>query len=213
QLAKGASLLLPNSESEYQRFVKAYNIERPCRVIYNGVDPEIFSQENINLPEKRDSNTVLCVARIEGKKNQLNLIKALNNTEFNVILIGKPAPNHLAYYNECREVAAPNIRFLGFLPLDQLIKHYRQAKVHILPSWNETTGLSSLEAAWYGCNIVITDKGDTEEYFGGDAFYCDPADPESIHSAVQKAAFVAHNDNLKNKIISKYNWQAAANST
>ncbi len=213
QLAKAASLLLPNSESEYRRFVKAYNIERPYRVIYNGVDPEIFSQEDVDIPDKRDSKTVLCVARIEGKKNQLNLIKALNNTEFNVILIGKPAPNHLGYYNECKEAAAPNIKFVGFLPLDQLIVRYRQAKVHVLPSWNETTGLSSLEAAWYGCNIVITDKGDTEEYFGDDAFYCDPADPKSIYIAILKASCAPHNDNLKNKILSKYNWQAAAVAT
>jgi len=36
---------------------------------------------------------VLCIARIEGIKNQLNLIKALNDTEFNVLLIGSHAPN------------------------------------------------------------------------------------------------------------------------
>jgi len=38
-------------------------------------------------------------------------------------------------------------------------------QVHMLPSWFETTGLSSIEAAVMHCNIVITDKGDTREYF------------------------------------------------
>lgn len=143
----------------------------------------------------------------------MNLIRALNNTEFNLTIIGKPAPNHLRYYNECKQTAASNIKFLGFVPLDQLIDHYIEAKVHVLPSWNETTGLSSLEAAWYGCNIVITDKGDTLEYFEDDAFYCDPSDPESIYNAIQKASSAPYSDALKNKIISKYNWQTAAVST
>src|SRR5665213_2036685 len=95
QLAIGAALLLPNSKSEYVRFAKAYKIECPYRVIYNGIDPDIFNVGANNLPGQKDPQSVLCVARIEGKKNQLNLIKALNNTEFNLTLIGKPAPNHM----------------------------------------------------------------------------------------------------------------------
>ena len=39
-----------------------------------------------------------------------------------------------------------------------------------------------------GCNIVITEKGFTREYFGDDAFYCEPGDPESIYNAVENAA-------------------------
>ncbi len=57
-----------------------------------------------------------------------------------------------------------------------------------MPSWFETTGLSSLEAAAMGCNIVITRKGDAYEYFGDYAYYCDPESPDSIFKAIEKAA-------------------------
>ena len=85
--------------------------------------------------------------------------------------------------------------------------------MHVLPSWFETTGLSSLESAASGCNIVITDKGDTAEYFGQYAYYCDPASADSILEAVTKAAAAPVNKALSELITSKYTWQQAARQT
>jgi glycosyltransferase involved in cell wall biosynthesis len=213
KLAKGAKLLLPNSHNEYTRFAKAYHLQMPYEVIYNGIDLDIFKDEDSSLPIKRDDKNVICVARIEGKKNQLNLIKALNNTEFALTLIGKPAPNHIKYFEECKSIAAANIKFIDFLPQEKLSAFYKQAKVHVLPSWNETCGLSSLESAYNGCNLVITDKGDTEEYFGNNALYCNPANTKSIYEAIKKASEIPTNDALKRKILETYNWENAAKDT
>jgi len=212
KVAGNAAYILPNSESEHKRFVAHYDIRRPYKVVYNGIDPEIFSAP----PSKyylQDTLQVLCVARIEGNKNQLNLIKALNNTQFKLKLVGKPAPNHTRYYNECKKAAAGNVSFEDFMPQEQLTEEYVSAKVHVLPSWNETCGLSSIEAAYHNCNIVITDKGDTVEYFGAKAWYCDPADPESIYKAIVAAAIAPVNIELREKINDTYNWERAATDT
>jgi glycosyltransferase involved in cell wall biosynthesis len=211
-IAGKAALMLPNSQNEYQRFSKHYHISCAYRVIYNGIDPEVFLQKKPN--QSRNEKLVLCVARIEGMKNQLKLIKALNNTEYTLYLIGKPAPNHLEYYETCKKIAASNIHFIGFQAQEELAKYYHEAKVHVLPSWNETCGLSSLEAAYNGCNIVITDKGDTREYYDKNAWYCDPADISSIFQAVDKAAKAPCNTTcLLEKIEKRYNWQKAALDT
>jgi glycosyltransferase involved in cell wall biosynthesis len=101
----------------------------------------------------------------------------LNNSKYTLLLVGSPAPNQKSYYNECRRIAAENIFFYDHVPQEELISYYKRAKVHALPSWFETCGLSSLEAAAMGCNVMITDKGYTREYFGNDAFYCEPGDP------------------------------------
>jgi glycosyltransferase involved in cell wall biosynthesis len=93
------------------------------------------------------------------------------------------------------------------------VRYYERAKVHVLPSWFETTGLSSVEAAVMGCSIVITDKGDTREYFGNEAFYCDPADPKQILSAVEKASKAPFNESLRQKILKQYTWKQAAIQT
>ena len=99
------------------------------------------------------------------------------------------------------------------MPQNELVEYYERARVHILPSWFETTGLSSVEAAVMGCNIVITDKGDTREYFENEAFYCDPADPKSILNAVEKASKAPLNENLRQKILKNYTWKQAALQT
>jgi glycosyltransferase involved in cell wall biosynthesis len=210
EILQSANAILPNSESEYKRVIKNYTCKVRHKVVPNGINPALFKADTTIV---KDNNLVLCVARIEGIKNQLNLIKALNNTRFRLILIGAPAPNQTAYYDECVAEAAGNVSFINHIPQNELVKYYGEAKVHILPSWFETTGLSSIEAAAMRCNIVITDKGDTREYFGNYAQYCDPALPASILQAVEQASEAKFNEGLRDKILKQYTWQQAASQT
>ena len=94
-----------------------------------------------------------------------------------------------------------------------MVGYYKRAKVHALPSWFETCGISSLEAAAMGCNVAITEKGYTREYFGDDAFYCDPGDPESIFRGIETAAKSDCKKELQEKICHYYTWQHAAATT
>jgi len=201
-----ATLLLPNSDSEYKRLARQYPCETPHVVVPNGVDTHLFSFDS---KIEKDPWLVICVARVEGIKNQVNLIRALRNTRFKLVIIGSVALNQTSYYHTCRKIATGNIQFIEHLPQQELVSYYQKAKVHVLPSWFETTGLSSLEAAVMGCNIVITDKGDTREYFGNDAIYCDPGSPESIYQMVEKAASLPGNKSLQKKIMEQYSWKQA----
>jgi glycosyltransferase involved in cell wall biosynthesis len=212
-VANKASLLLPNSHSEYNRFVKKYNIETPYFKIPNAIDILTFSK-NIK-PNNKFKNHVLCVGRIEGRKNQLNLIKALKDTDLLLTIIGKPSPNHIAYFSECIKLIEENdnMFYIEHIEHIQLASIYKSAKVHVLPSWFETTGLSSIEAAIMECNIVITPKGDTQEYFKDFAYYCQPDDINSIKNAVLKAFYEPYNSALKELILEKYVWEQTAKQT
>ncbi len=210
-LLRLSDVLLPNSGNEYRRLVSGYGIERNCVVVPNAIDPTVFKKE-LEYRNKQN-NLVLCVGRIDGLKNQLNLIRALTGSEFELLIIGKPAPNHVSYYNECRKMAGENVRFLAETEQSELVKYYQRAGVHVLPSWFETTGLSSLEAAAMGCRIVITRKGDTEDYFGDNAFYCEPDQPESILNAVRRAAGAPLNENFRVTIYAEYVWEVTARKT
>jgi glycosyltransferase involved in cell wall biosynthesis len=205
-----AALILPNSKLEYAQLAE-YGVPLPgFMLVPNGIDPNLF---NWNSDQYKEANLVLCVARIEGLKNQLNLIKALNNTQYQLVVIGNAAPNQLPYYQECRKQAAANITFIQQLPQEALAAWYQKASIHILPSWFETCGLSTLEAAVMGCRVVITDKGYTREYFEQEAAYCDPASPQSIREAVETAATTPGTDTLRKKILDQYTWQQAACKT
>ncbi len=210
EILRNANLILPNSESENRRIQQNYSTDGEYLVVPNGIDPALFKIRGTN---KKDANLVISAARIEGIKNQLSLIRALNNTRFRLLIIGAAAPNQPDYYNECRRIAAANVVFIDRVPQEKLVEYYKEAKVHALPSWFETTGLSSIEAAAMGCNIVITDKGDTREYFGDEAFYCDPSDSQSILAAVEKASAAPPAEKLRKKIMEQYTWKQAATQT
>lgn len=204
-----AKLLLPNSHSEYNRLKAHYKIEHEYEVIPNAIDPGLFTGEKA----PKDPKLILCVGRIEGIKNQLNLIRAVKGTDYQLILIGKASPNQQGYYELCKTEAGTNVQFIDAMPQQELLNYYRKAKVHVLASWFETTGLSSLEAAAMGCNVVITDKGDTSEYFENYAYYCDPVSPASIFAAINKAAADPASYSLVEKIFSKYVWSETALKT
>lgn len=206
-----AAILLPNSVSEYRRLAEKYQLERPYHVVPNGIDADVAARSG--TVNSKYEGAVLCVARIEGRKNQLNLIRALNGTDYKLIIHGKHSPNHEAYYQACRTIAGPNVHFSEWLTEEELYEMYHSSKVHVLASFFETTGLSSLEAAVMGCNIVITDKGDTRDYFGDNAWYCNPEDADSIRAAVDAAYSAPYNESFREQILKYYTWERAAAET
>lgn len=208
-LLKKCAYLLPNSQSEYLRLQRDFKHTGTHAVVPNAVDTQMFPYKE----NKAQKNTVLCVARFEPRKNQLKVIEALNNTGFQVTFVGAPAPNHIAYYQKCKTIAADNIRFVDFVPQKALTDLYHRHKVHILASWFETTGLSSLEAAACGCNVVVAPNGDTKDYFENFAFYCSPDSTDSIFEAVQKASETPSNAAFHKQITNCYNWNETANKT
>lgn len=50
----------------------------------------------------------------------------------------------------------PNIQYIESVENSKLYQLYKVCKVSVLPSWFETPGLVSLEAAAMGCNIVVS---------------------------------------------------------
>lgn len=214
RIVKGAKILLPNSNSEYIRFSRDFSISSSFQKVVNAIDARLFDINKIT-PDTAYTDHILCVGRIEGRKNQLNLIKAVKGSGLKLTIIGKSSPNHIEYYQECLKEASSdsNIQFIDHLSHAELVAVYRAARVHVLPSWFETTGLSTLEAAVMGCNVVITRKGDTEEYFGDMAFYCEPDNVDSIRSAVQQAFHTSGDGKLQNFIFENYTWENAARQT
>lgn len=211
KVARHAAMLLPNSESEYRRFARDYQMERLYRVVPNGIEANVATA--VAAPNPKYNGAVLCLARIEGRKNQLHLIHALNHTDYQLYLHGTASPNNQAYEAQCKAAAAANIHFGGWLEPSEIYPAYAAAKVHVLPSFFETTGLSSLEAAVMGCNIVVSPNGDTRDYFGDHAWYCDPSDPDSIRAAVDAAYAAPFDERFRQHILTYFTWQRAAEAT
>lgn len=216
ETVKNTNYFLPNAEIEMAMFHKSFspNKQLPYLVVPNAVNSNIFittpnSEKNIF----KYKDCILCVGRIDPRKNQLNLVRAFKNSNKKLVFIGQHAPNHKSYMNKILHEATENMFFLGWMDNENISEFYKLAKVHVCPSWYETPGLASLEAASFGCNIVITDLGSTREYFGDYAYYCEPDSIISIKSAVECAFNNPKSDILQNIVLNKYIWEETANKT
>lgn len=207
-LFESADLLLPNSKGEALAISRELGVTTPMHVVPNGVDLATFSPP----PTATAREGVLYVARIDPYKNQLALINALKGTGVPLTLVGAVHPHHEKYARDCRAVAK-GVRFLPPMPQRELASLYRQAAVHAMPSWFETTGLSSLEAAACGAQVVTTNRGHAAEYFADMAFYCSPDDVSGIRSAVMRAIDTPAPPALRERIATNYTWTAAAAAT
>lgn len=202
--------VLPNSWSELNRLDKAYGIPNKLLAfkIVNAVEPLKKIQ-----PNPKFEGAIICVGRVERRKNQLNLIRAMKGFDIPCYIIGKPSINDSEYYESCLEEAGTNIHFIDHLPQEEIYIIMKSASVHVLASWFETTGLVSLEAAYYGCKVVVTNKGDQKEYFNDYAFYCEPDDVESIRNAIITAFNQPFNEEFREKIMNEYTWEITAQQT
>jgi len=151
---------------------------------------------------------VLCVGRLDPRKNQLALITALRGSGIPLRLIGT-GEVFPAYAARCREAAGAGVELSGFVSEAELDEAYRSARVHALPSWFELPGLVSLDAAASGAAVVVSRAGTAGEYLGRGAAYCS-TDPVSVRSAVMDAYEAGPPEGLAARVASTYTWRATA---
>jgi glycosyltransferase involved in cell wall biosynthesis len=207
---ESADLLLPNAIGEGDSIRSDFGVATPIVPIPNGVDPDRF-----NLPAGSFDQRayVLYVGRIEPHKNQLGLIEALSGSSLPLVIAGHEHPDHARYVKKCRAAGSGWVTFHVSLDESALAELYRHARVHVLPSWFETTGLVSLEAALSGCSIVTTSRGYAREYFEDLAWYCDPGDNGSVLSAVRSAWATPPDPALRQRVLDRYTWRHVAETT
>lgn len=132
---------------------------------------------------------VLFVGTIEPRKNLPGLVAAMRSvTELPLVVAGAPGWGDAGDGGAAGAAAGSDaVRFLGFVPPDDLPPLYRAATVFAYPSFQEGFGLPILEAMSQGTPVVTSRGSSTEEVADGAALLADPADPESIADAIRLA--------------------------
>lgn len=212
-IASHAAALFPNGAGEARALRRDYPTTKAVVEVPLGHEvgalcgPEMFERSY------GVKDFVLCVGRIESRKNQLMLLKALEESELTVVL----AAGGFSYQPEYERAVRSFKRRGKTLILDRLTPEmlssaYAAARVHVLPSWYELPGLVSLEAAAHGKNIVVTRTGTTADYVGDKAFYCLPGSEDSIASAVMAAYYAPAKVGLVD-MARGYTWEKAVECT
>ena len=196
-----------------------------CSLVHNPVDatrwrcgdPETFREAYLGGDGPQDY--VLCIGRIEPRKNQLMLARAMRDLRENLRLVLVGHVDDQAYAARIREEAGDRLIETGRLEFagEMMLSALSGARVFCLPSWAEGASLAALEAAANGCNMVISDRSSEIEYFGDMAEYCDPGDLHSIHEALDRA--LAYDDPkgrgaaLAEHVAREHSWQRYSERT
>lgn len=152
---------------------------------------------------------VLCVGRLESRKNQLMLLYSLQDDDVPLVFINSRTVQP-DYEDMCKRFRRRGKTvFTGRVKPELLWSAYKAARVHALPSWYELPGLASLEAAWFGCSVVAADWGTLPDYLCDYVYYCSPYDPGSVREAVRKAREAERSD-AGRRLLDECRWEKEA---
>jgi glycosyltransferase involved in cell wall biosynthesis len=125
---------------------------------------------------------VLCLARVEQHKNQVNLAMACKALGVELLLVGAAADPAMT-----AQATALGAEHLPTLPHDEALKLLAKARVHALPSFSETPGMSNMEAALLQVPAVMGRTGAEPEFFGYGGIYVDPTEWRDIARGITLA--------------------------
>lgn len=217
QIYQMADLLLPNSLTEARKVSSDFAVKMEKNfVVPNGVDSKFMTATAELFYQKYGiRDFVLSVGRIEPRKNQLNIIKALKGTGIPLVIIGEPAYQPHPYYEACMREKDENVHFLGYINHDDplLMSAYAACNTFVLASWYDTPGLVALEAGLAGAKLVITGKGSTRDYFTDYAAFVNPRSVGEIRSAVLEKFKQPRTEALKLHIARNFLWKHVGQKT
>lgn len=165
QIWRGAAPLVAKCAQEIE-MINAADPRVSVTYVPNGVDLTRF-QPGTPAPDAGPLR-IICVARLIERKGQHHLIEAVkqladDGVDVTLDLVGtgdaQPANEALAQ----RLGVSSRVRFVGYVPREQIAQHFANAHVFALPSYNEGMAIAALEAMGAGLPVVLTRTGGTEE--------------------------------------------------
>lgn len=167
---------IANSENVKKRIKKYYKQE--SIVIHPGVKKPTISKQ----PHPEKNEYYLGLGRIISYKKFDLIIKAFNQTQKNLVIIGDG--NMLKSLKKLN--TNPNTKFLGFVDNKTKNQYLSNAKALIFPQ-DEDFGITPLEAQSHGVPVIAFNKGGAKETVNQQTgIFFDHQTPNSINQAIQE---------------------------
>ncbi len=211
---------------DFRRAVR-YPIEN-VRTIYHGVSPRFrpvadpatlaAAREEYQLPPR----FVLFVGHLYPQKNFATLVRAFDRIRGQVdhalVAVGRP---RWKYADDLRLIGerglSDRVRFLYWVPNEDLPAIYSLASCLVYPSLYESFGLVQLEAMACGCPVVGARAGAIPEVSGGAALLFEPRSDEDLAGALLRVLTdAALRDRLVGKGLARageFTWDRCAAET
>lgn len=217
RILKSADLILTGCESETNDLIECFQIDKnKIKTVKLAIAPVFFKPEiqkispNLFFDKYGFTDFVIySAAEINHRKNQILLLKAVQNTNVKVVLTGCDQVLVSEFQNLINQ--NPNILCLGKLPFEELISAYQNAKISISLSSSETAGLALLESAFFGCQLLVSPIPAFKEYLSEIAVFLDDLKPQTIKTKIEelikKPRNLEQKSYQKNYIIQNYSFQ------
>lgn len=161
--------------------------EKPTEEFLNQV------KGKFNLPER----FLLNVGTVEDRKNLLNVVKALKDTNIPLVVVGsRKNKKYVRKIDKLVSLSGVEVSFLSNVSMEELASIYRLADVFIYPSFFEGFGIPVIEALFSETVVITSNTSCLPEAGGPDSVY---VNPESVEDIKAKILFLWENKSERNR--------------
>ena len=196
-----ADLVIAISEQTKRDLMQMMHVpEEKIRVVYQSCDPIFWAPPttpatDYQLPEKY----ILCVGTLEERKNQLNVIKAMEllPEEVGLVIVGRPRGD---YGRKVALMEGGRVRIVTDADFRDFPALYARAVASVYMSHFEGFGIPVLESLCCDTPVVTSNISSMPEAGGDAALYANPDDVEGIAQQLRR---LIEDEHLRQQCIEK----------
>ncbi len=228
--AENADHILTISNSSKKDIMENYNVAKNnITVAYPGYDKSRFKVQNskfkageIENKYHLGDNYIIYIGTIQPRKNLIRLIEAVSRIEnLTLVIVGKHKGEGKEGWKYEETLQSPSklgiedrVKFLGFVPSEDLSTILINAKVFVMPSLWEGFGIPVLEAMACQVPVIVANNSSLPEVVGKAGLLVDPYSVNQIEQAIRT---IISDKKLRKKYAKagfiqskKYSWEKMA---
>lgn len=229
-----AKAIITISESSKNDILKEYGVTaNKIHVVYPGIKdaatliPHIYPMQELQTKYGISKEFILFVGTLQPRKNISRLIEAFSelikqkkyhDSSLQLVIVGKKGWQYEPILGSPKKFGIEDkVKFLDFVPDEELAMLYKNALCFAFPSLYEGFGLPILEAMKLGCPVITSNISSMPEAGGDAALYVNPRDVEDITKKLDK---VVSSSDLRREMVEKgkkqaqkFSWEKAAKET
>lgn len=228
--ARHADKVLTVSNYSRSRISSAYGVnEAEIEITLNGVGSSYFNfpfskeQSRLYIEAKYHvRNYILCVSRVEPRKNQDLLLKIYKQRELwkhdiDLVFVGKNSM-HCGFVDDMSQlsqVCKSRIHWFEQVEPDDLMHFYNATRLFVYLSKAEGFGIPPLEAAAIGANVICSNATAMQDFSFFCQNHCDVSNAKLVSDLVfnnisQQKECQINQQSLASHIRQNYNWEKSA---
>jgi len=221
KVARRLPHIITVSQTARQHIAATFGIsENKLRVIYNGIDTNIFCPTR--TVNRLDNQLLVVISRDTSVKGLSYMLEALailrQEHDLRLIVVAKGTDNRTTQKLLDTLKIRDYVKIIDEIDTDELVNQYRLSTVAVIPSVYEGFGLPAAEAMACGTPVVSTTAGALPEVVGEAGILVPEANARALVNGI--AALIVDPDKRKylseagrRRIVRKFNWQNTAKQT